>query len=81
MAMALWLALASLLGSAAALENGLGRRPLMGWSSWNAYSASPAMNETTILSVMEALVERRAHGPSLLDRGYRYVNLADGRRA
>ena len=78
MAMALWLALASLLGSAAALENGLGRRPLMGWSSWNAYSASPAMNETTILSVMEALVERRAHGPSLLDRGYRYVNLDDG---
>ena len=63
---------------AAALENGLGRRPLMGWSSWNAYAASPALNETTILAVMDALIDRRGGGVSLADRGYRYVNLDDG---
>ena len=61
-----------------ALENGLGRLPLMGWSSWNAFAATDALNESTILRIMDALVERPAGGPSLLDRGYRYVNLDDG---
>lgn len=50
----------------------------MGWSSWNAFAASEALNETTVLKVMEALVDRPDGGPSLLDRGYRYVNLDDG---
>jgi alpha-galactosidase len=50
----------------------------MGWSSWNAYAATDALNETTILKVMDALVARPAGGESLLDRGYRYVNLDDG---
>ena len=71
-------ALLALLHCATPLENGLGRKPLMGWSSWNAFAASGALNETTILRTMDALVERPAGGPSLLDRGYRYVNLDDG---
>jgi hypothetical protein len=72
------LALLALLHVTTPLENGLGRKPLMGWSSWNAFAASGALNETAILRTMDALVERPAGGPSLFDRGYRYVNLDDG---
>ncbi|GAQ81181.1 alpha-galactosidase [Klebsormidium nitens] len=53
------------------LENGLGRTPPMGWSSWNAEGVN--ITEQEIRHAADALV-----ATGLRDAGYIYVNLDDG---
>ncbi|MGA5299375.1 glycoside hydrolase family 27 protein [Nucisporomicrobium flavum] len=55
---------------AAALDNGLGRTPVMGWNSWNRYTCG----------IDEALIRRQADAmvsTGMRDLGYRYINLDD----
>ncbi|CAJ0914712.1 14375_t:CDS:2 [Entrophospora sp. SA101] len=52
------------------LENGVGRTPAMGWSSWNKFGCN--INETLIRDITDALIET-----GLSDVGYQYVNLDD----
>lgn len=56
---------------AEALENNLGRVPIMGWSSWNNYRIN--INEDIIKSQADAMVET-----GLADLGYQYINIDDG---
>ena len=52
------------------LDNGLGRKPQMGWNSWNHFACN--VHQTVIEQTADALVARG------LDKlGYRYVNLDD----
>ena len=54
-----------------ALENGLGKTPALGWSSWNYFENG--INETLVLSIAENVVSS-----GLRDAGYVYVNLDAG---
>nr|CAB3452999.1 unnamed protein product [Digitaria exilis] len=54
----------------AALENGLGRTPQMGWNSWNHFHCK--INEEIIKQMADAMVE---NGLSKL--GYEYINIDD----
>ena len=65
---ALLLVLAS---SATALDNGLGRLPPLGWSSWNRWKA--AVNETIVLDSARAL-----QTTGLAALGYNHVNIDAG---
>ncbi|KAJ7328508.1 glycoside hydrolase superfamily [Mycena albidolilacea] len=63
-------ALASLLVSVAALDNGVARLPVLGYNTWNAYQCN--INQdllVTTANLMKAL--------GLLDVGYNYVNVDD----
>jgi hypothetical protein len=60
-----------LLPSAAALDNGLARTPLLGWSSWNYFMDD--INETLVLDIADGLV-----ASGLRDAGYTYLNLDAG---
>lgn len=51
-------------------ENGVGRTPLMGWSSWNAFANK--IDENLILETAVAMKEK-----GLSDVGYTYVNIDD----
>jgi hypothetical protein len=53
-----------------ALNNGLGRTPQMGWSSWNHFHCN--ISEELIKSTADKLVEL-----GLDKKGYKYVNLDD----
>eukprot|EP00038_Savillea_parva_P020142 m.30502 g.30502 ORF g.30502 m.30502 type:complete len:465 (-) comp4717_c0_seq1:3121-4515(-) len=55
-----------------ALDNGLGRVPPMGWSSWNTF-VDVAMNETVIRETADAIVTT-----GLKEAGYEYVNVDCG---
>ena len=56
---------------AAALDNGVGQRPPLGWSSWNHFAAR--INADILKQTADAMVK---HG--LRDAGYEYLNLDDG---
>lgn len=64
-------ALAPLAPLTSALENGVGRTPALGWSSWNTFGGS----------VSDALLRETADAMAtngLLAAGYKYLNLDDG---
>ena len=75
------LAAAALLGSSpvAAIDNGLGGLPPMGWRSWNAYGG--AVNQSKMIATVDKMVERTrlvdGKPASLLDLGYANVGLDD----
>ena len=52
------------------LDNGLGRTPQMGWSSWNKFGCK--INETLIRHTIDAL-----NSSGLIELGYNYINLDD----
>lgn len=54
-----------------ALENGWGRTPLMGWSSWNAFRIN--IDESLIKAQADALVSS-----GMKAAGYSYINIDDG---
>jgi alpha-galactosidase len=60
----------SLIAVCAALNNGLGRTPQMGWNSWNHFGCG--INEALIRSTIDAMVST-----GLFAAGYKYVNLDD----
>eukprot|EP00039_Didymoeca_costata_P015960 m.278632 g.278632 ORF g.278632 m.278632 type:complete len:599 (+) comp16316_c1_seq7:78-1874(+) len=53
------------------LDNGLGRTPALGWSSWNKFAGN--VNEKILLEAADAFVSS-----GLRDAGYEYINLDDG---
>ncbi|WCN79569.1 glycoside hydrolase family 27 protein [Micromonospora sp. LH3U1] len=55
---------------AAAIENGLGRTPVMGWNSWNYYQCN--IDENVVKKQADALVST-----GMRDAGYKFVNLDD----
>ncbi|CAD6225531.1 unnamed protein product [Miscanthus lutarioriparius] len=54
----------------AALENGLGRTPQMGWNSWNHFHRN--INEEIIRQIADAMVDT-----GLAKLGYEYINIDD----
>ncbi|CAL5080606.1 unnamed protein product [Urochloa decumbens] len=54
----------------AALENGLGRTPQMGWNSWNHFACN--INEDIIRQIADAMVDS-----GLAKLGYDYINIDD----
>lgn len=54
----------------AALDNGVGDVPAMGWNSWNQFRCD--INEDLIREVARAIVSS-----GLRDAGYRYINVDD----
>ncbi|THV04195.1 glycoside hydrolase family 27 protein [Dendrothele bispora CBS 962.96] len=56
--------------STAALDNGVGRLPFLGYNTWNAYHCE--INETVIRSTAENMVKL-----GLKDVGYEYINIDD----
>lgn len=70
MACARALPLLLLASAAVALDNGVGRLPALGWSSWNTFRCE--LSEALILEVADALVSS-----GLRDAGYTYVNVDD----
>ena len=56
---------------AVALDNGLGRTPALGWSSWNFYGE--AIDEKTVLDTADALIST-----GLAALGFEYVNIDAG---
>ncbi|KAG0543077.1 hypothetical protein BDA96_02G158400 [Sorghum bicolor] len=54
----------------AALENGLGRTPQMGWNSWNHFHRK--INEDIIRQIADAMVDT-----GLAKLGYEYINIDD----
>eukprot|EP00038_Savillea_parva_P009018 m.180708 g.180708 ORF g.180708 m.180708 type:complete len:593 (-) comp15074_c0_seq1:172-1950(-) len=67
-----------LVGRVAAIDNGLGLLPPMGWRSWNAYADD--VNQTIMLTVANAMVAT-TYGPSLKASGYTHVGLDDAWQA
>jgi alpha-galactosidase len=63
--------IASFLGCVAALDNGVGLTPAMGWNSWNRFRCE-GLNEDLIKEVASAIVST-----GLRDAGYQYVNIDD----
>lgn len=64
-------ALLCLLGAASALDNGLGKTPPLGWSSWNYFANH--INESVILGMADAMVST-----GLAKAGYEYINIDAG---
>jgi alpha-galactosidase len=64
---------------AAAIDNGLGMKPPMGWRSWNLFGAN--VNQQLIESIMTGMTSRRntvdGVPTSLLDLGYKTAGLDD----
>jgi alpha-galactosidase len=80
--MALRLALASawlLLETTEALDNGLALTPPMGWRSWNCYHGD--VSQAKIEATIDAIVEKRTGGVSLLDLRFSDVGVDDGWQA
>ena len=64
------LALSLVASNVAALDNGLGKVPQMGWNTWNKFACD--IDEKLIKQTVDQLVEMG------LDKvGYNYVNLDD----
>ena len=61
----------AILSPARALDNGAGRVPVLGWSSWNWYLKE--INETAVEDVAVGLIDT-----GLLSLGYTHVNLDAG---
>ena len=57
--------------SAVGLDNGLGKTPVMAWSSWNYFATD--INETKVLDSAKALIST-----GLADLGFKYVNIDAG---
>ena len=63
-----------------ALDNGVGARPPLGWSSWNHFNSN--INANILKEAADAMATN-----GLLDAGYEYINLGElyrslpGRRA
>eukprot|EP00041_Stephanoeca_diplocostata_P035881 m.1281395 g.1281395 ORF g.1281395 m.1281395 type:complete len:359 (-) comp24771_c0_seq2:6553-7629(-) len=57
--------------TADALDNGLGRQPPLGWSSWNYFSIH--INESIFMEMADAMVET-----GLSKVGYTYINIDAG---
>ena len=53
-----------------ALNNGLGRKPAMGWNSWNKFGCD--INETVIKNAADQIKKL-----GLADLGYNYINIDD----
>ena len=68
--MSLLLLLCLLPAAVQSYDNGLGRTPQMGWSSWNHYNCS--VNQTVLTATADALVSL-----GLPQFGYTYVNVDD----
>ena len=68
---------ATLLGSAAALNDGVARKPPMGWRSWNAYFGE--VSQQKMQQVMEEMVSKKrlvdGTPTSLADLGYTDVGI------
>ena len=62
------LALCALLPACAGLDNGLARRPFMGFNTWNYFACN--INQTVIRQTIDAVAQ---HG--LQELGYNYVNI------
>ncbi len=58
-------------GTSHALDNGLAKRPPMGWNSWNKY-ACDGLNEKVVRETADAIATN-----GMKDAGYVYVNLDD----
>ncbi|KAJ1567175.1 hypothetical protein HK405_006888, partial [Cladochytrium tenue] len=54
----------------AALDDGVGRTPAMGWNSWNLFDCD--VNETIVRSVADKIV-----ASGLAELGYNYINIDD----
>jgi hypothetical protein len=63
-----------LMGSAVSIDNGLGRKPPMGWRSWNCYHQAISQEKMTIAA--NAMVNK-SRGASLLELGYENCGLDD----
>eukprot|EP00935_MAST-01C_sp_MAST-1C-sp1_P000085 g85.t1 len=61
----------ALFGAGGALDNGVGRAPALGWSSWNYFEH--AINQSLIHDIAAAMVST-----GLRDAGFQYVNLDAG---
>lgn len=59
------------LALALGLDNGVGRTPALGWSSWNYFEGD--INQTVIIEIADALVST-----GLREAGYSYLNLDAG---
>jgi alpha-galactosidase len=59
-----------LTASSYALDNGLGRTPLLGFNSWNSFACN--VNEEDMKNTMDAFVSL-----GLRDAGYKYVSVDD----
>jgi alpha-galactosidase len=57
---------------AAALDNGLGLTPQMGFNNWNSTHCGSAFNESMVKGIADLFVSK-----GLKDLGYQYVNLDD----
>lgn len=64
------LLLASLAALTSCLDNGLGRTPPMGWSTWNHFGCN--ISETIIKETADLLVST-----GLAAKGYKYINIDD----
>ena len=60
--------MAMLLGSAMALDNGLGLVPQMGWNTWNKFACE--IHEDLIMKTADKMIEL-----GLVDLGYKYTIL------
>eukprot|EP01060_Flectonema_neradi_P036085 TRINITY_DN6848_c0_g1_i1.p1 TRINITY_DN6848_c0_g1~~TRINITY_DN6848_c0_g1_i1.p1 ORF type:complete len:433 (+),score=74.42 TRINITY_DN6848_c0_g1_i1:57-1301(+) len=73
------LLLASLVSDAAAIDNGLGLRPPMGWRSWNYFKGN--IDQTIMENMIDQMVATSRGGKSLRDFGYIDVGLDDAWQA
>eukprot|EP00756_Hemistasia_phaeocysticola_P016784 Hpha_TRINITY_DN15497_c2_g9::TRINITY_DN15497_c2_g9_i1::g.176301::m.176301/K07407/E3.2.1.22B, galA, rafA; alpha-galactosidase len=75
--------LAAAVGPAAAIDNGIGLTPPMGWRSWNCFHG--AVNQSQIQAVMDKMSERTrtvgGKATSFLDLGFSSVGLDDNWQA
>ncbi|KAK6508744.1 hypothetical protein TWF506_010821 [Arthrobotrys conoides] len=60
----------SFVGGVTALNNGLARKPQMGWNTWNTFGCN--INQQTILTAAQAI-----KNSGLIDYGYEYVVIDD----
>jgi alpha-galactosidase len=61
-----------LLLQATALDNGVGELPFMGFTTWDAFGCSAAMNEQSVHAMMDSIVST-----GLRDLGYTRIDLDD----
>ena len=66
-------AVAGLLPAAPALENGVARRPPLGYNSWYDLGGGDSLNEANLRATADAMVAK-----GLVAAGYTHLNLDDG---
>ncbi|GAM28028.1 hypothetical protein SAMD00019534_112040, partial [Acytostelium subglobosum LB1] len=66
----LFIVLVALVTITAAVDNGLGLTPQMGWNSWNYFACN--INETIIMEMAQAMVSS-----GMAAAGYQYINIDD----